>query len=164
MKNIILIGMPGAGKSTLGVLLAKALNYKFLDTDLSIQEYTGELLYKTIEAKGIDEFIKIEELVLLNTNVKNTVIATGGSAIYGENAMRHLKDNGQVVYLRLSLEEIIKRVNNITTRGIVMKKGKTMEDVYAERTPLYEKYADIIIDCDNGGIEDSVEKLVQKLC
>ena len=162
-KNIVLIGMPGAGKSTLGVLLAKAVNYKFMDTDLLIQERTGELLYKTIEEKGIDSFLKIEEDTLSEINVNRSIIATGGSAIYGEKAMKHLKENGVIVYIKLSPEEIVRRVNNITTRGIVMKKGKTLLDVYNERSPLYEKYADLVAVCDGISIEESVAKIVESL-
>lgn len=160
MDNIILIGMPGAGKSTLGVLLAKAMNYRFADTDLMIQDYTGEFLYKTIENKGIEEFLKIEEKVLCEVSLNRTVIATGGSAVYGEKAMQHLSSIGKILYIKLSYEEIERRVKNITTRGIVMKHGKTLKDVYDERISLYEKYADYTVDCDKLSIEESVAKIV----
>lgn len=163
MDNIILIGMPGAGKSTLGVLLAKAMNYDFMDSDLVIQSKTGELLYKTIEREGIDYFLKLENDVLKGIDVKGTIIATGGSAIFGKEAMQHLKDSGKVIYLKLSCEEIERRVNNITTRGIVMKKGKTIADIYAERVPLYEKYADIAVDCESNTIEQCIEKIIKSL-
>lgn len=163
MDNIILIGMPGAGKSTLGVLLAKAMNYDFMDSDLVIQSKTGELLYKTIEREGIDYFLKLENDVLKGIDVKGTIIATGGSAIFGKEAMQHLKEGSKVVYLKLSCEEIERRVNNITTRGIVMKKGKTIADIYAERAPLYEKYADIVVDCEGGTIEQCIEKIIESL-
>ena len=161
--NITLIGMPGAGKSTLGVLLAKALGYRFIDTDLMIQERTGELLYKTIEKNGIDEFIALEEDTLCQINLEKTIIATGGSAVYGDKAMTHLKSIGVVVYIKLSYEEVYKRVKNITTRGVVMKHGKTLEDVYYERAPLYDKYADIVVDCDSMNIEECINTLVDRI-
>lgn len=163
MKNIVLTGMPGAGKSTIGVLLAKAMNYSFVDTDLILQQNAGCLLYELIEKKGIDYFMQYEDETLAGLNLDNTVIATGGSAVYGENGMNNLKKNGVVVYIRLSCEEIIRRVNNITTRGIVMKKGKTLQDVYKERTPLYEKYADVIIDGDNTTIEECIKKVYEAI-
>ncbi len=162
-KNIVLIGMPGAGKSTLGVLLAKAVNYRFMDTDLVIQDRTGKLLYETIEQQGIESFLRLEEDTLAGLDVSRTVIATGGSAVYGEKAMEHLREFGTIVYLKLSCAEIIKRVKNITTRGVVMKAGKTLADVFDERAPLYEKYADIVVDCDGNTIEQSVEQIISSL-
>lgn len=161
--NIVLIGMPGAGKSTLGVLIAKALNYRFVDTDLTIQENTGELLCETIERIGTESFLELENEILRKIDCKRTVIATGGSAVYGEEAMRHLHAIGTVVYINLSLGEIERRVKDITTRGVVMKHGKTLADAYAERTALYSEYADIVIDCDEYTIEESVEALVEEL-
>ena len=122
-NNIILIGMPGAGKSTVGVLLAKAMNYQFLDTDLTIQQENGKKLFEIINEKGLDEFLNIENDVLSRVNATNSIIATGGSAIFGKEAMEHLKSIGHVVYIRLSCDEIIRRVNNIKTRGIAMKKS-----------------------------------------
>lgn len=163
MNNIILIGMPGAGKSTIGVLLAKAMTYNFLDTDISIQRREKMQLYEIIDKKGLDAFLEIENEVLSRLEVDGCVIATGGSAVYGEKAMEHLRQEGTIVYIRLSLDEIIRRVKNITTRGIAMKKGMTLEDIYRERTPLYEKYADIILDGDETTIEECVEMLVKKL-
>ena len=160
-NNIVLIGMPGAGKSTIGVLLAKAMNYEFLDTDITIQKENGKKLFEIINEKGLDEFLRIENDVLARVNTSNTVVATGGSAIFGKEAMEHLKSIGHVVYIRLSLEEIIRRVSNIKTRGIAMKKGKTMEDVYRERVPLYEKYADIVVDAESTTIEEAVEKIMR---
>lgn len=160
--NIVLIGMPGAGKSTVGVILAKALNYDFVDTDLLIQKKTGEKLYETIQKKGLDEFLKIENEVLYGLNISHTVIATGGSAVFGEKAMCHLKEIGTVVYLKLGCTEIVRRIDNITTRGIAMKPGKTMEDVYNERTPLYERYGDIVIDGETS-LERVVEKIITEL-
>ncbi len=162
-KNIVLIGMPGAGKSTLGVLLAKVLNYDFLDADIVIQKKVGKKLYQIIDEVGIDEFLKIENEVIAGLHVKNTVIATGGSAIYGKEAMENMKNNGVVVYIKLSCDEIKNRVKNITTRGIAMKDGKTLDDIYAERVPIYESYADITIACDNTTIEEAVAMLSDKL-
>ena len=163
MNNIILIGMPGAGKSTIGVLLAKAMTYNFLDTDISIQRREKMKLYEIMDKEGLDAFLKIESEVLSRLEVDGCVIATGGSAVYSEKAMEHLRREGTIVYIRLSLDEIIKRVKNITTRGIAMKKGMTLEDIYRERTPLYEKYADIILDGDGTTIEECVEMLVRQL-
>lgn len=162
-KNIVLIGMPGAGKSTLGVLLAKSVNYSFLDTDLVIQQRQKRKLYEIIEEQGIDAFLDIENSTLQDIEVNNTVIATGGSAVFGMKAMEHLRENGIIVYIRLSLEEIERRVNNIKTRGIAMKKGKTLADVYGERIPLYEKYADIVVDGDSTTIEEGVELIINAL-
>lgn len=160
-NNIVLIGMPGAGKSTVGVLLAKAMNYQFLDTDLTIQQENGKKLFEIINEKGLDEFLDIENDVLSRVEASNAVIATGGSAIFGKEAMEHLKNIGYIVYIKLSCEEIIRRVNNIKTRGIAMRKGKTMADVYKERVPLYEKYADIIVDAEGTTIEECVESIIE---
>ncbi|MDD6328397.1 MAG: shikimate kinase [Eubacteriales bacterium] len=165
-KNIVLIGMPGAGKSTVGVLLSKALNYDFLDTDILIQQKVGQKLYEIIRDQGMDAFLAIENKTLQQIDVSGTVVATGGSAIFGEDAMIHLAKNGKIVYIKLSCDEIIRRVRNIKTRGIAMKKGKTLEDVYYERTPLYEKYADVVVECDDTTIETCVQRIMEacKLC
>lgn len=162
-KNIVLIGMPGAGKSTIGVLLAKAMNYDFLDADLVIQQKYNKKLYEIINDEGIEAFLKIEDETISNINVKGTVIATGGSAIFGENAMKNMKKDGVVVYLKLSCEEIVKRVNNIKTRGIAMSEGKSISDIYNERIPLYEKYADITIDAEGTGVEEAVSLVYDKI-
>lgn len=159
--NFILIGMPGSGKSTIGVLLAKALNFDFLDTDILIQKKTGKKLYETINEKGVDAFLAIENDVLSQVEVDRTIIATGGSAVFGKEAMEHLMKLGKIIYLDLSCEEIIRRVNNIKTRGIVMKKGKTMEDIYRERVPLYQKYAQYDFKCDQLTMEECVSGLVE---
>lgn len=155
-KNIVLIGMPGAGKSTIGVLLAKAMNYDFLDADLVIQQKYKKKLYEIINDEGIDAFLRIENETIANIDVRETVIATGGSAVFGLNAMNNMKKYGVVVYLKLSCEEIVKRVNNIKTRGIAMDEGKTICDIYSERIPLYEKYADITIDAEGTSVEETV--------
>lgn len=163
MNNIILIGMPGAGKSTIGVILAKALGYKFIDSDLLIQEQEGCLLKDIIEARGLEGLIAIEERVNASIKADHTVIATGGSVIYGERAMKHLKSIGTVVYIKLSYETIASRLGNIRQRGVVMRKGQTLENLYNERCPLYESYADIIIEAEGLGIEEVLEELVLKI-
>ena len=163
MKNIILIGMPGAGKSTIGVVLAKAMGYKFIDSDLVIQEHTGLLLHEIIEKNSLDEFNKIENRINASLDVTNSVVATGGSVIYGQEAMKHLKEMGTVVYLKLSLESISERLGDLNQRGVSIREGQTLDDLYNERTPLYEKYADIIIDCDSHSIRELVRIIMEKI-
>lgn len=163
MDNIILIGMPGAGKSTLGVLLAKAMGKLFVDTDIIIQQKTKRLLQDIIDNDGTEAFISLEEEILLSVNEKNTVIATGGSAVYSEKAMEHFKKSGKIVYLHVDFDEIVKRVTNITTRGIVLKNGKTLSDAFDERKPLYDRFADITIDCTGNSVEESVKKIIESL-
>jgi len=162
-ENIILIGMPGCGKSTLGVLLAKTLLKSFVDTDLIIQEQQGKELYKIIAEKGSDAFAKIENDVVAGIKCRNCVIATGGSVVFGEDAMRNLKSQGTVVYLKLPLHEIERRVRNIRTRGIVMAPGQTLAGVFNERAPLYEKYADVTVHCSRAPLEKTVEKIMRAL-
>ena len=162
--NIILIGMPASGKSTAGVLLAKTLGYGFIDSDLLIQNREKALLCDIIAAKGAEEFLRIEEDVNAQLWAERCVIATGGSAVYGERAMRHLKELGKVVYLRISEEEAERRLGNIVLRGVVMrKKGETVAELYAERVPLYETYADLTVDCDGLTLEQTVEQIVSAL-
>lgn len=162
MRNIVLIGMPGAGKSTIGVILAKSLLFDFCDTDLSIQKETGESLCDTISKIGIDGFINLEEAVICKQAFTNSVVATGGSAVYGEKAMAKLKENGIVVYLRVTPEELQNRIKNIHTRGIAMKEGTTIFELYEQRAPLYEKYADITITCDGKTAEGCVDLIVKE--
>lgn len=161
-NNIILIGMPGCGKSTLGVILAKTLGYDFLDSDLIIQRNEGRKLYEIINTVGLEAFIDCERRAICSIDVDNTVIATGGSAVLSEEAMKHLKEIGRVVYIKLSPEVIEKRINNISTRGIVMKKGQGIADIYAERAPLYEKYADITIEPNSDNVERTIELLIEE--
>ncbi len=161
MKNIVLIGMPGAGKSTVGVLLAKSMLMNFCDTDLLIQNSTGESLCDTIKKRGIEAFIELEDEIIYNNDFNNSVIATGGSAVYGERAMRKLKENGKIVYLKVTPEELNKRVNNIHTRGIAMKEGTTLAELYEERAPLYEKYADVTVVCDGITPEECVDLIIK---
>lgn len=154
-----MIGMPGAGKSTVGVVLAKKRGCRFLDSDILIQEKYDALLHELIAEHGIDGFLKMEEEVNAAIDVKRTVIATGGSVVYGKEAMEHFKRTGKVVYLQLSCETIRERLGDLNERGVVLREGQTFEDLYAERVPLYEKYADVTIDCERKGIREIVEQL-----
>ena len=163
MRNLILTGMPACGKSTLGVVLAKTLGMKFVDTDLLIQEVENCKLQEIIDERGMQEFLSIEEKVLSEIEAENSIISTGGSAVYSDKAMKHLGSIGDVVYIKLSLDEIERRLNNIKTRGIAMKPGETLADLYNMRVPLYEKYADITIETEGMGIEESIEVLIEKL-
>ncbi len=163
MKNIILIGMPACGKSVTGVILAKSLKMNFIDVDLLIQERAGKSLQDIINADGIETFKSIEEEVLNAINVKNTVIATGGSAVYYDSAMRHLKENGVVVYIEASLATIKKRLKNIRTRGVAMEKGQTIDSLYEMRVPLYEKYADCTVRSHRYRAENTVEDIISGL-
>ena len=162
-RNIVLTGMPGAGKSTMGVLLAKYMGYEFMDADLQIQKSENRLLREIISDCGIDGFIKIEEKVNASINVKKTVIATGGSVIYGAKAMEHYKESGVIVYLKLSYNTIKRRLGNLKQRGDVLRQGQTLRDIYNDRTPFYEKYADIIVECDGYGISQLAMYLETKL-
>ena len=162
MKNIVLIGMPGAGKSTIGVILAKSLLYDFCDTDLSIQKSVCKSLSQIINEEGIDAFIKLEEEIICSETFADCVVATGGSAVYGEKAMAKLKENGLIVYLKVSHQELQGRIKNIHTRGIAMKEGTTIKELYEERAPLYEKYADITIECDGLSPEECVDLIVKE--
>lgn len=144
--NITMIGMPSSGKSTVGVLLAKRLGFSFLDVDIVIQEKEGRLLKEIIADEGMDGFLKVEERVNAGLDVQLSVIAPGGSVIYGEEAMKHLKEISEVVYLKMSYEEMENRIGNVVDRGVALKPGFTLRDLYNERIPYYEKYADITID------------------
>ena len=162
-NNVVLIGMPGAGKSTMGVILAKVSGRDFLDADLIIQAEEKRLLRDIIEQDGVDGFLAVEERVNASIDVSNAVIATGGSAIYGEKAMNHLREIGTVVYLRLSYDTIASRLNNIKGRGVALRDGQTLKDLYEERSVLYEKYAHIVVDEEGLGIEETVERTLQAL-
>ena len=161
MKNIVLIGMPGVGKSTVGVVLAKRLGMSFMDSDLVIQEQEGRTLHEIIEQQGTEGFLVIEDKVNAAINPKNTVIATGGSVVYGNNAMEHLSEIGTVCYLKLSYESIRDRLGDLAQRGVVLKDGQTLMDLYHERTPLYEKYAKLVIDCENKNIREVVGEIAR---
>jgi len=162
-ENIILIGMPGVGKSTIGVILAKVLGYQFLDADLLIQQQEGKLLKDIIAEVGTDGFIQVENRVNASINCDKTIIATGGSVIYGQEAMEHLKEIGTVVYLEVPFSILEKRLSDIKGRGVVLKDGQTLYDLFMERTPLYEKYADVRVSEEGLGVEETVELLVSKL-
>lgn len=161
-NNIILIGMPGSGKSTAGVLFAKAMNYRFLDVDFLIQEHEGKRLYEVIEEKGNEYFLQIEDKVNCSLDTEKTVIATGGSVIYCEKAMEHLKTLGTVIYIKVPEKEIERRITNFSTRGIIIKSGDTLEDLYNERIPLYEKYADLTVLCDEKELQYNADKIMKE--
>lgn len=163
MNNYILIGMPAAGKSTVGVVIAKRLGYRFIDTDILIQEEEGRLLKEIIAEKGIDGFLEIEDRVNAGVKAERTVISPGGSVVYCENAMKHYKEIGKIVYLQVSFDTISKRITNAKNRGVVLKKGQTLKGLYDERTQLFEKYADITI-CEEGlELEETIDKVIELL-
>jgi len=160
MENVVLIGMPGAGKSTIGVVLAKRLGFRFLDSDLVIQEHYGMLLQELISAHGVEGFWKIEEEINASLKCEKTVIATGGSAVYGKKAMKHFRKIGTVIYLKLPYEEIEERVGDLQSRGVTLRHGQNLKDLYEERLPLYEQYADLTIECDH----KSLREIVLEIC
>lgn len=159
MNNIILTGMPGVGKSTVGVVLAKTLGYAFLDSDLLIQERENLLLYEILDKYGLERFIQIESEINASIQAEDTVIATGGSAVYGTEAMMHLRSIGTVVYLRLPFEELVERLGDLDKRGVAIHSGESLEMLYEKRAPLYERYADVTVDCENLSIRDIVKKI-----
>lgn len=144
--NIVMIGMPASGKSTIGVLLAKRLGYSFVDVDLVIQEKTGKLLKEIIEERGQDGFLEVEGRINAELSAERSIIAPGGSVIYEENAMAHFKEIGTVVYLKLTYEDLEARLGNLVDRGVVLRDGMTLRDLYNERVPYYERYADVTVD------------------
>ena len=160
-ENIILIGMPGSGKSTCGVLAAKALLKNFFDTDLLFQGLEEKRLQDIIDDDGIEYFLSAEERAILSLDINATVVATGGSVVYSDKSMEHLKKSGKVIYLHLSYDTMVDRIKNITTRGVVVKEGDSLEDMYNERLPMYQKWADVVINCDNNTVEQTVEKIVK---
>ncbi|MBR2001674.1 MAG: shikimate kinase [Firmicutes bacterium] len=158
-KSVVLIGMPAAGKSTVGVVLAKTLGKQFVDTDLLIQDREGMLLQEIINTKGNDYFRQVEEEVLSELDLDHAVIATGGSAIYYPKAMENLAKLGPIIYLQLSVPTLKKRLSNIKTRGITMAPGQTIEDLARARIPLYEAYADIVMPTEGLDVEETIERI-----
>lgn len=162
-ENIVLIGMPGVGKSTVGVILAKLMGYQFIDADLVIQDRENKLLKEIIAEKGIDGFIQVENDVNKSLNPKKTIISTGGSVVYGREAMEHLSEIATVVYLELDLANLKKRLGNLKNRGVVLRDGQTLDDLFNERVPLYEKYADVVVNESNINVEETVQLTLEKI-
>lgn len=162
-KNLIFIGMPASGKSTIGVVTAKRLGYRFIDTDLMIQEQEGKLLREIIEERGTDGFLEIENQVNASVQAEKAVIAPGGSVVYCENAMEHYKEIGTIVYLHVPYTEIEARIQNARNRGVVLKEGQTLRELYDERCRLFEQYADVRINEDGLSMGDTVEKVLAVL-
>lgn len=158
-KNVILIGMPGCGKSTVGVVLAKVIGHRFLDSDLLIQEKTGKLLHEIISEVGTEGFLQLENEVNTSLETSHSVIATGGSVIYGKEAMEHLRNIGYVVYLKLSLDSVAERLGDLNQRGVARKEGQGLKELYEERVPFYESYANFILDCEGKGIRQITEEI-----
>lgn len=159
--NVVLIGMPGAGKSTVGVVLAKKLGYRFIDSDLVIQDRYGKLLHELIEEHGVEGFWKIENDVNASLEADKSVIATGGSAVYGREAMEHLRRIGTVVYLKLPYGEVEERLGDLNARGVTLMPGQTLADLYSERTPLYEKYAHVTVECSGKALREVVAQVAE---
>lgn len=161
-KNIILIGMPGAGKSTIGIVLAKMLGYDFIDSDLLIQNQEGDILEHLIEKKGIEGFLEIENQVNRDIITESTVISTGGSICYCKEALEKLHENGVILYIKTDFSSLKRRLKSLKKRGVVIKKGSTLQDLYLERTPLYEKYADTAVDVTGLDLEESIDKIYEE--
>lgn len=159
--NIILIGMPGSGKSTCGVVAAKLLLKNFFDTDLLIQNRESQRLQQIIDEKGLDYFARAEEEAVLSLDIAGTVIATGGSVVYSAAAMEHLRRMGKVIYLHLEYETMCRRIQNLDSRGVVLQAGYTLQDMYKERLPLYRRYADAVIKCDNNTVEQTAQQIAR---
>lgn len=162
-NNIVLIGMPGAGKTTVGMLLSKTLEMPFIDTDNIIREREGSSLQDILNEKGLKAFMEIEEAAVMSLDTTNHVIATGGSVVYSRNAMHHLKSRGKIIYLQLNYRNLDKRIKNMSTRGIARNESQTLLDIYKERVPLYKKYADITIHCAGKHKSRIVEEIIKKL-
>lgn len=162
-ENIVLIGMPASGKSTAGVILAKMLGMDFVDTDLVIQQLEKALLRDLIEEYGVEGFMEKEEKAVLSVSPVNTVIATGGSVVYCEKAMRHLSSIGTVVYLKVAEDELLRRLHDIRERGVVLKDGETFKEMFDSRSILYERYADITIEEGSAGIEATLSEMLKEL-
>ena len=162
-SSIILIGMPAAGKSSIGVILAKVLGYDFIDSDLLIQKAAGKKLKEIIEERGVDGFLALENEVNRGIDVSETVIATGGSAVYGKEAMEHFAGTGTIVYLKVPYEVLCRRLDDIRQRGVVLREGQTLRELYDERSRLYEKYADLIIEEENRNMEEILQDVLKEI-
>jgi shikimate kinase len=158
-SNLVLIGMPGVGKSTVGVVLAKHLGLNFIDTDLLIQARAGLRLQQIIDRQGLEHFLELEEQVIVALNEKQSVIATGGSVIYSPPAMAALRRNGHLIYLKISLPQLRQRLADMTERGVVIEKNQSFADLYASRTRLYQQYAELTVDCDNQTADQVVQRV-----
>lgn len=163
MKNVIFIGMPAVGKSTVGVVVAKRLGYEFIDTDLLIQKQEGRLLWEIIEQEGIEGFLAIENQVNKDVKAERAVISPGGSVVYCEEAMSHLKEHGLIVYLQASFDTVSKRLKDAKKRGVTLRESQTLKDLYEERVALFEKYADITIFEDGNDLGETIEKVLEAL-
>ena len=163
MKNIIFIGMPACGKSTVGVVVAKRLGYDFIDTDLLIQKQEGRLLKDIIADVGNEGFLEIENQVNRDLVAENAVISPGGSVVYCEEAMLHFKEIGTIIYLKISYEDVYNRITNAKNRGVVLKEGQTLKDLYDERVKLFEKYADYTVSEEGLGLEDTIDRVLEQL-
>ena len=163
MKNIILIGLPAVGKSTVGVVVAKRIGYEFIDTDLLIQKQEKRLLKEIIAEEGNERFLEIENQVNRDLQVESAVISPGGSVVYCEEAMRHFKEIGTVIYLHATYEDIYKRITNAKNRGVVLKEGQTLKDLYDERVKLFEKYADYTVSEEGLSLEETIDMVLELL-
>ncbi len=163
MNNITLIGMPGAGKSTVGIVLAKVLGYDFVDTDLVIQKEEGRLLWQIMKDEGVDGFNRIEERVNSTLSAEHSVISPGGSVVYSDRSMQHLREIGTVIYLKVDLKTLRRRLGDLNKRGVVLKPGQTLGTLYDERTPLYEKYAHLTLDVTNTDVAGAVSMIQEAL-
>lgn len=162
-RNLVLIGMPGVGKSTVGILLAKALSRRFIDTDVYLQAQERRRLQDIIDSEGLEQFRAIEERYILSLDCFGHVVATGGSVVYSDSAMEHLRRSGLIVYLHLPLEPLLARVTNLDSRGVVMAPDQSFADLFAERRPLYERYAQLTVDCTGLNHDEAVLAVVQAL-
>lgn len=163
MKNVIFIGMPASGKSTIGVVVAKRLGYDFIDTDLLIQKQEGKLLKDIIEEVGSDGFLRIENRVNRELQAERSVIAPGGSVIYCREAMEHFQELGTIVYLKVPYETIYSRISDVKNRGVVLKENQTFREMYAERTALFEQYADYIVDEEGLSLNETIDEVLLHL-
>ncbi len=164
-SNVVLIGMPGSGKSTLGIVLAKILNKDFIDADIVIQNQCDKTLQKIIDAMGPEGFIQVENQILGDLKAENSIVATGGSAVYSDEAMKHLSEIGTVVYLKISYDQLVTRLSDLQERGVVLKGGigMSLRELFDERKPLYEKYAEITVDVNDLSITAAARKVADAL-